>query len=78
MPVSRKFSLGPAVATKCDSCHEKIGVPYYSMLVALSPFLLSIFLTLKLESILSMITVVLLGFIAMTLIHLYVIPIVKK
>ena len=73
----RKMCLGPAVPAICKLCNNKVGVPYKSM-IAVVPFLLSIFLCAFSKNVVIMGLTILIGFLVMSFIHMKLIPLEKR
>ena len=73
----RKFCLGPARPTTCKACGKKVGVPYWSV-IAVLPFILSIVSAAFAEPILAKLGVVAVGFLAMSAIHMWWVPLQRR
>lgn len=67
------MSLGPAVPAACKHCGKKIGVPYLSML-AIAPFIGSIYLATELDSAAMKTGIIILGFLAYSVLHTKLVP----
>lgn len=65
--------LGPAIPVACKSCGKNIGVPFLSVL-ALAPFIASIFIATELDSAVMQAGVIVLGFLVFLMLHIKIVP----
>lgn len=73
----RKMSMGPATPARCQYCDEKVGVSFAAMLAGV-PFIAAIVAGLFIESYVLTFMLMVAGFAALSVIHLWVIPLEVK
>ncbi len=73
----RKLCLGPAVPGTCRACGEKVGVPWSAMW-AVAPFVLAIFMTQMSEIWPTKLTILAVGLVVMSIIHLVMVPLIRR
>lgn len=70
----RKLCLGPALATRCKQCNNKVGVSYSKSFIATIPLFVALALSISYNSPIP----ILIGFIITSIIYIKWVPLIKK